>query len=110
MYRYDYSGLKIFWQIRYEGGKLGNYENIEYISFVHTLSFKTYDIVYKKNEQPIKPTYIKSITRHPECTTYIVNPNKYRGVIHCVEDFKNVMHDILDDLGISTIYISRIDF
>jgi len=110
LYRYDYSGLKIFWQIRYEGGKLGNYENIEYISFVHTLSFKTYDIVYKKNEQPIKPTYIKSITRHPECTTYIVNPNKYRGVIHCVEDFKNVMHDILDDLGISTIYISRIDF
>ncbi len=87
-----------------------NLESFQFEPFVHTFSFITEDIVYQKGDTVYKPQYVRNIYRHPDSTTFTINPNKVCGELRSIKALGKAIHCIMDDLGIRKICFTRIDF
>ena len=87
-----------------------DFESTQFVAYVHTLSFITKDIIYRKDEIPYKPRYVKKICRYNDGTLFQVNLNEIYGEIYSAWGFQNVLHEVMNDLGIKCIKVTRMDF
>jgi galactokinase len=85
-----------------------SFSDIDFTVFIHTLQGTSDEAQLSAEDIKAKP-YYRDFKIKEDIAIYAVNPNKVRGEITSLADFKAMLDYILDDLYITNFKLDRLD-